>query len=212
MRRVRGCGSAFGLASSITLSLARQPRSWYGPLPAEFCFSHPLPEEQLGSDFHHHRRVDVNLFRMSLPLRPYHFFICGPTPMMESLVAALEEWGVPDANVHFEAFGPASIRRRRAAIAPADASAEGPTGDVVVSFAKSGKQAQWSPQSGSLLEFAESQGIVVESGCRAGGCGTCQTTIRSGEVAYRQSPDHDPDPGTFLMCVCVPKTHVTLEA
>lgn len=31
----------------------------------------------------------------------YHFYICGPTPMMECLVHALEEWGVPDARIHF---------------------------------------------------------------------------------------------------------------
>lgn len=175
------------------------------------CFSDPLPEDQLGKDFHHHGRVDVHLFRMELPLKPYHYFICGPTPMMETLVAALEDWGVPDSHVHFEAFGPASIKRRKAAATAADGAAA-PVGDIMVTFAKSGKQAHWSPQSGSLLEFAESQGIAIDSGCRAGGCGTCQTTIRSGEVSYRQSPDHDPEPGTCLMCVCTPKTDVTLEA
>jgi ferredoxin-NADP reductase len=175
------------------------------------CFSDPLPEDQLGKDFHHHGRVDVHLFRMELPLKPYHYFICGPTPMMETLVAALEDWGVPDSHVHFEAFGPASIKRRKAAATTADGAAA-PVGDIMVTFAKSGKQAHWSPQSGSLLEFAESQGIAIDSGCRAGGCGTCQTTIRSGEVSYRQSPDHDPEPGTCLMCVCTPKTDVTLEA
>ena len=171
------------------------------------CFSDPLPEDRLGKDFHHHGRVDVNLFRMALPLKPYDFYICGPTPMMESLVPALDDWGVPDAHIHFEAFGPASIKRRK----PETAAAE-PVTDIMVTFAKSGKQARWSPQSGSLLEFAESQGIAIDSGCRAGGCGTCQTTIRSGEVAYRQSPDYDPEPGTCLMCVSTPKTNVTLEA
>ena len=57
-------------------------------------------------------RIDVVLLRSQLPLKPYHFYICGPTPMMESLVPALEDWGVPDARIHFEAFGPASIKRR----------------------------------------------------------------------------------------------------
>jgi len=28
--------------------------------------------------------------------------------MLESLVPALEDWGVPEARIHFEAFGPAS--------------------------------------------------------------------------------------------------------
>ena len=176
------------------------------------CFSAPLPEDRLGKDFQHHGRVGVELLRMELPLKPYHYYICGPAPMMESLVPALEDWGVPDSQIHFEAFGPASIKPRKTEHGPLEADATGDAGNVTVTFAKSGKQVQWSPQSGSLLAFAEAQGIAIDSGCRAGGCGTCQTRIRSGEVAYRQSPDFDPEPGNCLMCVCTPKTNVTLEA
>jgi ferredoxin len=65
---------------------------------------------------------------------------------------------------------------------------------------------------GTLLDFAESLGIDVQSGCRAGGCGTCQTSISSGEVAYTQAPDFDPEPGSCLLCVCIPKAALTLEA
>ena len=174
------------------------------------CFSDPLPDDRLERDYQHHGRVDVSLLRAQLPLKPYHFYICGPTPMMASLVSALEDWGVPDARIHFEAFGPASIKRRSAAaVAPPELTTDS---DIVVTFARSGKQLAWQPSAGSLLEFAEANGISVDSGCRAGGCGTCQTTIRAGEVAYRQSPDYDPEPGTCLLCVCAPKTSVTLEA
>ena len=173
-----------------------------------FCFSDPLPEDECGRDYQHHGRVDVALFRTALPLKPYHFYICGPTPMMESLVAALEDWGVPEARIHFEAFGPASIKRKPVATVESPALQS----DIVVTFAKSGKQLPWQPASGSLLDFAEANGIRVDSGCRAGGCGSCQTTIQSGEVAYRNPPDYDPEPGTCLLCTCTPKTSVTLEA
>ncbi|MFH1493535.1 MAG: 2Fe-2S iron-sulfur cluster-binding protein [Pseudomonadota bacterium] len=173
------------------------------------CFSAPLPEDLAGRDYQHCGRVDVGLLRMTLPLKPYHYYICGPTPMMESLVAALEDWGVPDARIHFEAFGPASIKRRQDVIPlPSGTTAS----DIVVTFAKSGKQLPWQPAAGSLLEFAEANGVSVNSGCRAGGCGSCQTTILEGEVSYRQQPDFDPEPGNCLLCVCSPKTSVTLEA
>jgi ferredoxin len=82
----------------------------------------------------------------------------------------------------------------------------------LVTFAKSGKQVAWDPGMGSLLDFAENHGIAVNSGCRAGGCGSCQTPIRAGEVGYTQAPDFDPEPGSCLLCVCTPKTAVTLEA
>jgi ferredoxin-NADP reductase len=179
------------------------------------CFSDPQPEDVARHDYQHHGRVDVALLRRQLPLRPYHFYICGPTPMLESLVPALEDWGVPDAHIHFEAFGPASIQRKKPtpsllATAPTEATPASDSG-IVVTFAQSGKQLPWQPAAGTLLDFAEANGIAVSSGCRAGGCGSCQTTIRSGEVAYRQPPDFDPEPGTCLLCVCTPKTSVTLE-
>ncbi|MDO8925577.1 MAG: 2Fe-2S iron-sulfur cluster-binding protein [Sideroxyarcus sp.] len=172
-----------------------------------FCFSDPLPEEVAGRDYHFASRIDVRLLRAELPLKPYHFYICGPTPLMESLVPALEDWGVPDAHIHFEAFGPASIKRRSAAAQPAVTTQS----DIVVTFARSGKQFQWQPDAGNLLEFAEANGIAVDSGCRAGGCGSCQTTITSGEVSYGQAPEFDPEPGSCLLCTCIPKTSVTLE-
>jgi ferredoxin len=166
----------------------------------------------LGQDFQHRGRVDVTLFRMELPIRPYHFYLCGPTSMMETLVSGLEDWGVPEQRIHFEAFGPASIKHRKAESCLANPAAAASAADITVTFAKSGKRAAWSPQTGSLLELAEAQGIPIDSGCRAGGCGTCQTTIQSGAVAYKQPPDYDPEPGTCLMCVCTPKSDVTLEA
>ena len=179
------------------------------------CLSDPQPADldghRTGPVHHHHSRVDVALLRRLLPLKPYHFYICGPTPMLASLVPALEDWGVPDAHIHFEAFGPASVKRRKAAMSAA--AVPGDTSDtVMVTFAKTQKQLPWQPGMGSLLDFAEAHGIAVASGCRAGGCGSCQTTIRSGEVAYTQSPDFDPEPGSCLLCVCTPKTAVTLEA
>lgn len=172
------------------------------------CFSDPLPEDRPGADFQHRGRVDVALFRSLLPLRPYHFYICGPTPMLATLVPALEDWGVPDARIHFEAFGPASIPRRKPASAPSPVGGAG----VPVRFARSGKDLLWTPAAGSLLELAEANGIAVNSGCRAGGCGSCQTTIAAGEVGYTQTPDFDPEPGSCLLCVCTPKAGLTLEA
>ena len=177
------------------------------------CYSQPRPEDQLGRDYQHRGRVDATLLRLELPLRPYHFYVCGPPPLMVSLIPALEDWGVPADRLHFEAFGPASIARRQPTAPPADTSQGTPLGEVIqVNFAKTGRQLAWTPGATSLLELAEANGINVDSGCRAGSCGTCQTRIKDGEVVYRQPPDYDPEPGACLPCLCTPKTHLTLEA
>lgn len=175
------------------------------------CFSAPQAEDVPGRDYQHQGRIDVSLLRMQLPLKPYHYYICGPSPMMESLVPALEDWGVPATHIHFEAFGPASIKRRaNAAAVPQDLERNG--SDIAVTFTQSAKELPWSPTTTSLLELAEAHAITVNSGCRAGSCGGCQTKIVSGEVSYRQPPDFDPEPGSCLLCVCTPKTSLSLEA
>ena len=129
--------------------------------------------------------------------------------MMETLVPALDDWGVPDDRIHFEAFGPASIKRPQKL-----GGSQASTGEsnILVTFAKSGKTQPWSTSMGSLLEFAEAHGIAMNSGCRAGGCGSCQTQVNKGEVAYQQAPDFDAEPGSCLPCMCTPKTSLTLEA
>lgn len=172
-----------------------------------YCFSDPLPSDQLGIDYQHHGRIDVNQFRQELAFKPYQFYICGPTPMMQSIVTGLDNWGVPSDHVHFEAFGPASIKRPQIQI-KRDVSNK----EIEVVFSRSGKAFAWQDGMGSLLEFAEANGIRIDSGCRVGSCGTCQTAIKSGEVFYEISPDCDPEPGSCLLCSCIPKTNLILEA
>jgi ferredoxin len=83
---------------------------------------------------------------------------------------------------------------------------------VSVTFATSGKVCEWRPGMGSLLDFAEANGIEVASGCRSGSCGSCQTTIRAGQVWYARAPDHTPEAGSCLLCVSTPGTALTLDA
>jgi ferredoxin len=128
--------------------------------------------------------------------------------MMETLVPDLSAWGVPDSNIHYETFGPSSLTKQEK---PRLVEAETPS-ELTVTFSKSEKTVQWNNSAASLLEFAEENGIPIDSGCRAGSCGCCQTTIESGELEYVQSPDIDPEQGTGLLCVSVPKTHLTLSA
>jgi len=176
------------------------------------CLSQAAAGDVARQDHQYPGRVDVALLRRLLPLKPYHYYLCGPTPMLETMVPALEDWGVPDAHIHFEAFGPASVKRKNTVTtATLDTSAAATGQPITVTFAKSGKHFNWDGSASNLLDWAEAHGIAVESGCRSGSCGSCQTRIAAGEVSYQQKPDFDPQPGSCLLCVCRPKTSVTLE-
>lgn len=173
------------------------------------CFSNPTASDVEGTDFQHRGRVDIPLLRATLPLTRHQFYICGPQPMMESLVPGLEAWGVAASDIHYESFGPATlIRPDQADTEVVDAAA----GDITVTFSKSGRQLAWNRSSDSLLEFAEAAGIDVDAGCRAGSCGGCQTTVEAGEVEYNQPPDADVEPGCCLLCITRPRNNLTLAA
>jgi len=168
------------------------------------CFSRPGPDDAEGRDYRHAGRVDIARLRLELDLKPYHFYLCGPGPMMETLVPALEDWGVPEARIHYEAFGPATVTRRGQAVA------SGPA--LGVTFARSQRRVDWDAGAASLLELAENHSIRVESGCRAGCCGACQTRIESGTVVYDQVPEFDVAPGNCLLCLAKPETDLVLAA
>jgi ferredoxin-NADP reductase len=166
------------------------------------CFSQPADDDRLGRDYAHAGRVDIPLLRMHLGFKPYHFYLCGPAALMESLVPGLEDWGVPAAQIHYEAFGPASVTRR----------AQASDTPRAVTFARSGRSIAWTGADGSLLELAEANGIRVDSGCRAGCCGACRTEIEAGEVYYEQQPEFEVEPGGCLMCLARPTADLVLAA
>lgn len=170
-------------------------------------YSRPGESDQAGRDYQHRGHVDVELLRRTLPHGRHQFYVCGPPAMMQTLVPALAEWGVPLGDLHYEAFGPASVRLPGATPAPASTGA-----NVDVRFQRSGRTLTWDGRDASLLDFAERHGIEVESGCRSGGCGSCETRLIEGSVQYEHTPDHDVAPGHCLLCVGRPSSRLVLEA
>jgi hypothetical protein len=177
------------------------------------AYSRPRPEDVLGVDFQHHGHVDIGLLQRTLPHGRHRFFLCGPPALMEDLVPALAAWGVPEGDLHFEAFGPASVRKTALAYATApQGAAAAPEPAFEVRFNRSGRTLVWDGRDATLLDFAERHGVAVESGCRSGGCGGCQTRQTAGTVVYAQRPDHEVPAGHCLLCVGRPGSALVLEA
>jgi len=171
------------------------------------CYSAPNEGDVEGVDYQHRGRVDISLLRTTLKLARYQFYVCGPKPMMESLVPGLEAWGVDSGDIYYESFGPATLIKHEK---PAQVAAT--TQPITVTFSQSDKSILWNPAASSLLDFAEANGIEVESGCRAGSCGSCQTAVSVGEVDYNQEADADVEPGHCLLCISTPRGDITLDA
>jgi ferredoxin-NADP reductase len=173
------------------------------------CYSRPAPGDVKGRDYQHEGRVSIDLLKQVLPSNNFEYYLCGSGAFMKSLTDGLEAWGVPDKDVHFEAFGPATVKKK---VPPPTASETVMLSKLQVTFAKSNKVCRWDPAAASLLEFAQANDIRIDSGCCAGSCGSCLVAIKSGEVSYDKQPDLEAEAGTCLTCVCKPKGDVVLDA
>ena len=116
-------------------------------LRLDVSYSQPLAGDLLDRDYDHRGHVDVARLRQVLPSSNFRYYVCGPAAMMQSLVPALLDWGVPAEHIHYEAFGPASVR---------GLSGGETTAPCDVQFARSGRAARWTGAESSLLDLAES--------------------------------------------------------
>lgn len=186
------------------------------------CYSHPREGVDVeGRDYHHKGWVSTELLKQELQsgsggaghraVANYQFYMCGPPPMMDSLKDGLAELGVPKQHVHFEKFSPP-----RKPPAPAPAPEAGAATGPDITFEKSGRTIPWDPNFASILDFAEANGIEIESQCRVGNCGTCLTAIKNetdGEgVQYTDDVSYPYEAKTCLTCSCVPTEPLVLDA
>jgi uncharacterized protein len=159
-----------------------------------------VPEHgQKGVDYQTIGYVDLALLKSLLPFDDFDFYLCGPTPFMQSLYAQLRSIRVPDEQIHAEVFGPSGIKRDTGDVLAAPAKSA-----VPVLFVKSGMQTQWTPESGSLLELGEAQGLSLPYSCRSGTCGSCRQRLTQGSVTYVSAPVAHVGRDELLLCQAIP--------
>ena len=171
-------------------------------------YSEPTDQCIEGKDYDCKGFLSIDVLKRYLKTSNYEFYICGPPPMMEATVKALLDWGVPEADIHFEAFGPASVKK----VQKPEPDRQAADAGFKVELARSRMSLVWSQEAGSLLELAEANGVRINSGCRAGNCGTCVTAVKHGTVNYLVKPASNPAPGSALVCIAHPAGDIVLDA
>lgn len=174
------------------------------------CYSRPNESDVKGEHYNHHSRVTIDLMKVVLPSSNFEYYLCGPGPFMDSLVAGLYEWGVPKKDVKFEAFGPATVKSGAKDTAPS--SDGGPLPTFEIEFSRSGKKVAWDPESANLHAFAEKHGIPIDFSCGAGSCGSCLVAIKRGNVNYDMEPGYEVDEGSCLTCISRPAGNMVIDA
>lgn len=178
-------------------------------------FSRPAVGDTLGANYDAAGRLDpATLDALAVPLDA-DFYLCGPVRFMQDLTAGLAARGVPASRIHTEIFAgleattPGVVRgEARAPHVPSDDAGSGP----LVSFARSGIAAHWSPaKHRTLLELAEACDVPVRWSCRTGVCHSCESGLVSGDVDYDPAPLDPPAGGNVLTCCARPRGDVVID-
>lgn len=72
-----------------------------------WCYSEPTDEDRAARKFHKEGLVDAAWLNAIVPNRDAAYYFCGPIPFMQGVNGALKSLNVPEADIHFEFFGPA---------------------------------------------------------------------------------------------------------
>lgn len=201
---VHGAADSEARAFDNYLSEQQQKYPW---LIRYTTFSKPLAGDKIGEHYDAKGYVTIDTLKSLLPFDNYQFYLCGPEKFMQSLYASLKNTGINRANIHYEFFGDGSLGDD---VDDDDSANTGTTyiepQSALVQFAASEMEAIWTPESGSLLDLAEAQGLTPTKNCRAGKCGACKTRLISGDVYYPKKPVITPPEGHVLICCSKPKS------
>ncbi|EEW09981.1 hybrid-cluster NAD(P)-dependent oxidoreductase [Vibrio mimicus] len=145
-----------------------------------------------------HGRLALSHIKRIPDLPARQVFVCGPDGFMQKAKNLLQKQGVAESAYHQEAFG---------------AQRTAPRENKSVTMRFNGIQVEGNNQK-TLLEQAEAAGVKIANSCRAGICGACKVTVKSGLVQQPNVPalaDHERAMGMALACCAMPDTDVDVE-
>jgi hypothetical protein len=178
-------------------------------LQVHYKYSRPRPEDE--GMYHSQGYVDKQLIETSIlpQIKQIYgstdaeYFLCGSPSFMDAIREGLSELGVPQERVFLESFSKGASTKSET---KNTFSNNGKVDSAEIVFVQSGKTLTWNSGDGTILEFAENNGINPPYSCRQGICLTCMCAIQEGEVEYTEPTTNEPDEGSVLICISQPKT------
>ena len=144
--------------------------------------------------------IDARAVPQDLIDRRARVYMCGPVGLMDGFAEGMVLRGMPRFDIFREVFRSP----------PAPLAEDGRSWRV--EFRKSGVHgAAWSAPSGTLLQYGESLGVALPSGCRVGQCESCAVRIVSGQVLHLHGNEPE-EANVCLTCQAVPIGDLVLDA
>jgi MOSC domain-containing protein YiiM/ferredoxin-NADP reductase len=113
-----------------------------------------------------------------------HIYTCGPTRLMDAVVATAKSLHISDKQVHMEQFTVTT------------------SGDPFTAELKASNKVVEVGASQTLLDVLREVGMDVDSSCEVGNCGTCRVDVVDGRVEHRGTGLLEEEKcGAMLACV-----------
>ena len=168
-------------------------------------------------------RLSAEMLAETIPnLGRQPVYLCGPDSMMKATISLLRELGVPEKQIHLEAF--VAAKRAETTLASPDSppatsplSPPLPAGDPesrTLTFARSGKSVPLASGK-TILEQGEDAGLGLDFECRSGICGRCKARLLAGSVTMEVQDALDEAEkleNVILLCQARSTGSVTIDA
>lgn len=119
-----------------------------------------------------------------------HFYVCGPTRLLNEALTQAASLGIPPERMHLERFaGP-------------DPTQTGAPQPIEVELRRSGLTLIV-PADQSILDAVEQAGVPVQSDCRVGSCGFCVVKVLEGEPVHADTALTERERAAGRICLCV---------
>lgn len=132
-----------------------------------------------------------------------HYYVCGPTGMIEAVKLGLEQAKIASTNIHIEFFSSPKETQ-----APVDSVSSDSIHKMKVVL--DGEEHQLNLENGEfILDAASRIGIDPPYSCQSGVCTTCKAKLVQGEVEMENNfglGDDEIQDGYVLTCIGKPKT------
>jgi ferredoxin-NADP reductase len=169
-------------------------------------FSKPRQIDREGKEYDFFGELDVATYAELLSREDFDVYICGPDDFVGSTEAKLRELKLPFRRILMQGMGrqtnPLEVQTEQElpALEPR-----------LVKFSRTGNEATWRPEEGTLLEFAERLGIIAPFSCRTGMCGMCAQRVISGEVAKVRETSAKTREHYQLLCSNIPLSDLEID-
>lgn len=194
--------ATFALKGKLTSIRADLPNaSWH------VWFSAPLHADREGKDYEKTGEMNADAIGELLPAEPFDALICGPEKFVEAISSKLKDHSLNCKTILSERMGDDI----KFTVQDDEDEELPPLKPCAVNFLRSNKQATWTPDQGTLLEFAENIGIDAPFSCRTGMCGACAQKIPTGGVVKIRKTSAKVKEPYQLLCSNIPVSDLEID-